>query len=44
MADDGAFPAKTLDDWACLARSELRGKPLDGLDWLTPEGILVEPR
>jgi len=43
MADDGAFPEKTLDDWACLARSELRGKPLDGLDWLTPEGILVEP-
>ncbi len=33
MADDGAFPAKTLDDWARLARSELRGKPLDSLDW-----------
>ena len=43
MADDGAFPAKTLDDWARLARSELKGKPLDSLDWITPEGIRVKP-
>jgi methylmalonyl-CoA mutase len=43
MADDGAFPAKTLDDWARLARSELKGKPLDNLDWITPEGIRVKP-
>src|SRR6201987_2392547 len=43
MADDGAFPAKTLDDWTRLARSELKGKPLDSLDWITPEGIRVKP-
>jgi methylmalonyl-CoA mutase len=43
MADDGALPAKTLDDWARLARSELKGKPLDSLDWITPEGIRVKP-
>src|SRR5438128_6809074 len=43
MADDGTFPTKTLDDWARLARSELRGKPLDSLDWMTPEGIRVKP-
>ena len=43
MADDGAFPAKTLDDWARLARPELKGKLLDSLDWITPEGIQVKP-
>jgi methylmalonyl-CoA mutase len=43
MADDGAFPGKNLDDWARLARSELKGKSLDRLDWLTPEGIRVKP-
>ena len=37
------FPAKTLEDWAQLARAELRGKPLDSLDWATPEGIRVKP-
>ena len=42
MADDDAFPAKALDDWARLARSELKGKPLDSLDWITPEGIRVK--
>src|SRR6266403_3059419 len=39
MAEDGPFPAKTLDQWAQLARTELRGKPVDSLDWATPEGI-----
>ena len=43
MAEDGPFPAKTLDQWAQLARTELRGKPVDSLDWATPEGILVKP-
>src|SRR5215468_3000573 len=43
MADDGTFAARTLDDWAQLARSELKGKPLDSLDWITPEGIRVKP-
>ncbi|WP_119461333.1 methylmalonyl-CoA mutase [Rhodospirillaceae bacterium SYSU D60014] len=40
MAD---FPKKTMDDWAELARKELRGRPLDSLDWTTPEGIAVKP-
>ena len=43
MADDGAFPAKTLEDWTRLAQAELRGKSLDSLDWTTPEGIRVKP-
>jgi methylmalonyl-CoA mutase len=32
-----------LGQWAGLAAKELRGKPLDGLDWHTPEGIAVKP-
>ena len=40
MAD---FPKKTLDDWADLARKELRGRSLESLDWITPEGITVKP-
>ena len=43
MAEDGLFPAKTLDEWAQLARTELRGKAVETLDWATPEGILVKP-
>ncbi len=43
MAHDGTFAKKTLDDWAALAAKELRGKPLDNLDWETPEGIRVKP-
>jgi methylmalonyl-CoA mutase len=43
MADDGAFPAKTLKDWSQLASAELKGKPIEGLDWATPEGIRVKP-
>jgi len=33
----------TLDDWAQLAEKDLRGRPLDALDWQTPEGIEVKP-
>ena len=33
----------TLADWQALAENELRGKPLDGLTWQTPEGIAVKP-
>ena len=29
--------------WTELAAKELRGKPLDSLDWHTPEGIAVKP-
>ena len=44
MADDtGAFAAKTIEDWTALAEKELRGKPLGGLDWTTPEGVIVKP-
>ena len=40
MAD---FPKKTRSDWEKLAARELRDKPLDSLDWTTPEGIVVKP-
>ncbi|NOR61604.1 MAG: methylmalonyl-CoA mutase, partial [Rhodobacteraceae bacterium] len=30
-------------DWKALAEKELRGKPLEALDWETPEGITVKP-
>jgi methylmalonyl-CoA mutase len=43
MAEDGGLPAKTLEDWSRLAAAELKDKPLDGLDWRTPEGIRVKP-
>src|SRR5438477_10376443 len=44
MADENESPAKTtLEDWARQARAELKGKPLDSLDWLTPEGIRIKP-
>src|SRR5512132_2382200 len=43
MADSGAFSAKIFDDWLSLARAELRGKPVAGLDWATPEDITVKP-
>ena len=42
MADEPGFPAKTLEDWARLASAELKGEPVDGLDWITPEGILAK--
>ncbi len=29
--------------WIELAIKELRGKPLEALDWMTPEGIPVKP-
>ena len=43
MTVDGGFENKSLDDWRRLATAELRGKPLAGLDWTTPEGIKVKP-
>src|SRR6516162_7637733 len=43
MAEDGAFPAKTFDDWSQLARSELKDKPVTSLDWVTSEGMRVKP-
>jgi len=32
-----------LQDWKKLAEKELRGRPLEDLDWHTPEGITVKP-
>ena len=29
--------------WIELATKELRGKPIDSLDWKTPEGVVVKP-
>src|SRR5882724_3929823 len=43
MADANGFPATTLEDWSRRARAEFRGKPLDSLDWPTPEGIRIKP-
>src|SRR6516164_9319748 len=43
MADETRFPAKTLEDWARLARAELKGEAVANLDWVTPEGIRIKP-
>ncbi|MDX1594496.1 MAG: methylmalonyl-CoA mutase family protein, partial [Gammaproteobacteria bacterium] len=40
MAD---FPKKSLDDWHELAAKERKGRPVDELNWQTPEGIEVKP-
>ncbi len=32
-----------INKWKDLATKELRGKPLDSLNWMTPEGIPVKP-
>jgi methylmalonyl-CoA mutase len=42
-AKSGAAASSDLDRWRRLAQQELRGKPLAGLDWHTPEGIVVKP-
>ena len=34
---------KKKEAWAKRAEKELRGRPLDGLTWQTPEGIAVQP-
>jgi methylmalonyl-CoA mutase len=41
VADDG-YPRKSLDDWRALAEQEIKGDA-DGLRWVTPEGIEVQP-
>ena len=40
MADDSDAG---LDRWKALAGKELKGKPVESLDWETPEGIVVQP-
>ena len=34
---------RDLEKWRKLAEGELRGKPVESLNWMTPEGILVKP-
>ncbi|MCW8889537.1 MAG: methylmalonyl-CoA mutase, partial [Sedimenticola sp.] len=40
MADT---PKPTLEAWKKQAEKELRGRPLDALNWDTPEGIQIKP-
>ena len=40
MTDDLKGQLKT---WASLAEKELRGRPIEDLNWHTPEGITVKP-
>ena len=40
MADEQKY---TRAEWEALAEKELRGKPLEDLTWMTPEGIPVKP-
>lgn len=35
--------ADRLDEWRQLAEKELRGRPLDDLNWATDEGVKVKP-
>jgi methylmalonyl-CoA mutase len=37
------FPKSSLSDWEKRAAVELRGKPVDSLDWMTLEGVKVKP-
>ncbi len=37
------FPKATTEDWRSRAESELKGRPLAGLNWVTPEGIEIKP-
>ena len=34
---------ETRQAWAARAENELRGKPLDELTWVSPEGIPIKP-
>jgi len=36
-------PHPTVDQWKELAAKQLKGKPLESLDWQTAEGIRVKP-
>jgi len=42
---EDAFMAEHPDTpkWKELASKELRGKPVESLNWKTPEGIVVKP-
>ncbi|AKH21214.1 methylmalonyl-CoA mutase [Sedimenticola thiotaurini] len=36
-------PKPTLEEWKKQAEKELRGRPLEALNWQTPEGIGIKP-
>ncbi|MCW8880734.1 MAG: methylmalonyl-CoA mutase [Sedimenticola sp.] len=36
-------PKPTLEEWKKQAEKELRGRPLEALNWNTPEGITIKP-
>ena len=37
------FPKADLEAWQKAAEKSLKGKPLSGLNWETPDGISVKP-
>jgi len=37
------FKPATLSDWEKAAAKSLKDRPLDSLDWVTPDGIAVKP-
>jgi len=37
------FKAATLQDWQAAAAQSLKGRSVDALDWITPEGLRVKP-
>jgi methylmalonyl-CoA mutase len=48
MADSGKSKggmkaAEHLAEWQAVAEKELRGKPLEGLVWKSPEGLPIKP-
>jgi methylmalonyl-CoA mutase len=43
MTDTNKPNQHTVAEWRDLAEKQMRGKPLDSLNWQTPEGITVKP-
>ncbi|HEY6511163.1 MAG TPA: methylmalonyl-CoA mutase family protein, partial [Burkholderiaceae bacterium] len=43
MSQSGEFRAATLEQWRQAAAKAAPGGRLDGLNWVTPEGITVKP-
>jgi methylmalonyl-CoA mutase len=41
--EDAMAEHPDLDKWTDLATKQLRGRPLEDLNWKTPEGIMVKP-
>jgi methylmalonyl-CoA mutase len=43
MASNDKTKSPDTAQWRELAAAEMRGKPLESLDWQTPEGITIKP-